>query len=74
MTLPPMATSDRRRHRRQAGVRDMVRVSDARMSGTSYGTCSPGRQRHSDITLYISLVIIHTKYTGWHQNDFNVHA
>jgi dihydroxy-acid dehydratase len=23
----------------QAGVRDMVRVSDARMSGTSYGTC-----------------------------------
>jgi dihydroxy-acid dehydratase len=23
----------------QKGVRDMVRVSDARMSGTSYGTC-----------------------------------
>ena len=23
----------------RAGVRDMVRVSDARMSGTSYGTC-----------------------------------
>ena len=23
----------------QGGVRDMVRVSDARMSGTSYGTC-----------------------------------
>jgi dihydroxy-acid dehydratase len=23
----------------QAGVRDMVRISDARMSGTSYGTC-----------------------------------
>jgi len=23
----------------QAGVRDMVRLSDARMSGTSYGTC-----------------------------------
>ena len=23
----------------QAGVRDMVRVSDARMSGTSYGAC-----------------------------------
>jgi dihydroxy-acid dehydratase len=23
----------------QQGVRDMVRVSDARMSGTSYGTC-----------------------------------
>ena len=24
--------------------------------------------------LYISLVIIYTKYTGWHQNDFNVHG
>ena len=23
----------------QAGVRDIVRISDARMSGTSYGTC-----------------------------------
>jgi dihydroxy-acid dehydratase len=23
----------------RAGVRDMVRISDARMSGTSYGTC-----------------------------------
>ena len=23
----------------QAGVKDMVRISDARMSGTSYGTC-----------------------------------
>ena len=23
----------------EAGVRDMVRISDARMSGTSYGTC-----------------------------------
>jgi dihydroxy-acid dehydratase len=23
----------------QKGVRDMVRISDARMSGTSYGTC-----------------------------------
>jgi hypothetical protein len=28
----------------------------------------------SDTTLYISLVIHHTKYTGWCQNDFNVHA
>ena len=24
--------------------------------------------------LYISLVILRTKYTGWRQNDFNVHA
>jgi dihydroxyacid dehydratase/phosphogluconate dehydratase len=25
--------------RREQGVRDMVRISDARMSGTSFGTC-----------------------------------
>ena len=24
----------------------------------------------SDTTLYTSLVIIHTKYAGWRQNDF----
>jgi hypothetical protein len=35
---------------------------------------SPGRCSHSDTTLYISSVILHTKYTGWYQNDFNVHA
>ena len=35
---------------------------------------SPGRSSHSDTTLYISLAILHTKYTGWHQNDFNVYA
>ena len=38
------------------------------------GITSPGRQSHSNITLYISLVIIHTKYTGRRQNDFNVYA
>jgi len=27
------------KHLLEAGVRDMVRISDARMSGTSYGTC-----------------------------------
>ena len=27
------------KHLLAAGVRDMVRISDARMSGTSYGTC-----------------------------------
>ncbi len=26
-------------HLLKQGVRDMVRISDARMSGTSYGTC-----------------------------------
>ena len=34
----------------------------------------PGRLSHSDTALYISLVILYTKYTGWRQNDFNVHA
>jgi hypothetical protein len=27
-----------------------------------------------DITLYISLVVLRTKYTGWRLNDFNVYA
>jgi diketogulonate reductase-like aldo/keto reductase len=38
------------------------------------GEISPGRQSHSDRTLYISLVFLYTKYTGWRQNDFNVYA
>jgi hypothetical protein len=33
---------------------------------------SPNRCSHSDVPLYISLVIIHTKYTGVRQNDSNV--
>jgi hypothetical protein len=35
---------------------------------------SPGRYSHSDTTLYISSVILPTKYTGWCQNDVNVYA
>jgi hypothetical protein len=38
------------------------------------GATSPGRQRHSDATLYISFVILHAKYAGARQNDSNVHA
>ena len=38
------------------------------------GGGGPGRKSHSDTTLYISLGIIHTKYIGWRQNDFNVYA
>jgi hypothetical protein len=34
----------------------------------------PGRQSHYHTTLYILLLIINTKYTGWCDNDFNVHA
>ena len=41
---------------------------------TEAGYTSPGCSSHSDTTLYISLVILHTKYTGARQNDFNVHA
>jgi hypothetical protein len=40
----------------------------------SLGTESPGRESHSDATLYLSLVILHTKYTGWDKNDFSVYA
>ena len=35
---------------------------------------SRGHSSHSGAPLYISLVILHTKYTGWRQNDINVHA
>jgi hypothetical protein len=34
----------------------------------------PGRQSHSVTTLYISLVILHTKFAGWRENDFSVHT
>ena len=33
---------------------------------------SPKRCSHSDAPLYVSLVIIHTEYTGVRQNDCNV--
>jgi hypothetical protein len=32
------------------------------------------KKSHSDSTLYISLEILHTKYTGRRQSDFNIHA
>ena len=38
------------------------------------GESCPGRYSHSDTTLYISLLILHTKYTGARQNDFIVCA
>jgi hypothetical protein len=38
------------------------------------GSLSHGRLCHSDTALYISLVVLYTKYTGWCQNDFYVHA
>ena len=33
-----------------------------------------GSSSGPDTTLYIPLVILHTKYTGRRQNDFNVYA
>jgi hypothetical protein len=41
---------------------------------TTAGTASPGRSNHSNTTLYISLVILHTQHTGRRRNDFNVYA
>ena len=38
------------------------------------GTPRPGRESHSDTTLHISLVILHTKYTGWREDECNVYA
>jgi hypothetical protein len=38
------------------------------------GTISRGRESHSDTTLYISVVILYTNYTGRRQNDFNAYA
>ena len=32
---------------------------------TAEGWSSPGRESHSKTTLYISLAILHTRYTGW---------
>ena len=41
---------------------------------TMLGEASPGRSSHSDTTLYISLMVLHTKYTGLRENDFNAYA
>ena len=38
------------------------------------GGASRGRSHHSDTTLYIPLVFLYTKQTGWRDNDFNVYA
>jgi hypothetical protein len=41
------------------------------------GAPSPGRESHSDTTLYISLLILHTRHTECtrlRENDLNVHA
>jgi hypothetical protein len=46
----------------------------ARTAPTTEVAASPERCSYSDTALYIPLVITHTEYTGWRQNDFNVHG
>jgi hypothetical protein len=48
--------------------------ASSRSACTRCGGCSPGRYGHSDTALYICLVILHTKYTGWCDNDSNVYT
>jgi hypothetical protein len=38
------------------------------------GRTIPRRSSHSDTALHITLVILHTKYTGARQNDSNVYV
>jgi hypothetical protein len=38
------------------------------------GATSRGWRNHSDATLYIPSVVLHTTYTGRRQNDFNADA
>jgi hypothetical protein len=38
------------------------------------GAASSGRLSHSRTALYISLVVLHIKYTGWRRNDFGAHG
>jgi hypothetical protein len=44
------------------------------VSGSAVNGHGHGQHCHSNTALYISLVIIYTKYTGLRQNDFNAHA
>jgi hypothetical protein len=38
------------------------------------GPPSPGHYSHSDTALYISLLVLNTKYTGLRENAVNIHA
>ncbi len=61
----------------QAGVRDMVRISDARMSGTSYGTCVLHVSPESHIGGPLALVrtgdeieiAVNERKIHWHVSD-----
>ena len=59
--------------RQEDGTRDAFEaVYQAIDRDGSKARVSPKRCSHSDVPLYISLVIIHTEYTGVRQNDSNV--
>ena len=60
----------------QCGPRDAAIAFNQAQNITyeAWVSLSPGRESHSDTTLYISSLILHTEYTGWCENDFNVYA
>ena len=49
-------------------------MSSAATAATQRSASALKSQSHSDPTLYISSVILYTKYTRWRQNDCNVYA
>jgi hypothetical protein len=71
MTLPPTAMLG---NAGLAAPRAAAPAGAAAHQRTAAGGLSPGHHSHSDTTLYISLVVLHTKYTGRRDNDFNVYA
>jgi hypothetical protein len=56
------------------GIAPESRAQAMSWTGATWGTASHGRCGHSQAPLYISyFVIIHTKQTGWYENDLTVH-
>ena len=79
MTSPPTATrlgstpADADKVAWQADMAELAR--DCPNCFVKVGSIfGAGRWSHFYAPLHISLVIIHTKYAGWRDNDFNVYA
>jgi hypothetical protein len=73
----PVAEAEAEPEPAQSGLADNKSMGDISQAfwATSAGSVSRGRQSHSNTILYISLVILYTKYTGnCVRNDFTVHA
>jgi hypothetical protein len=51
---------------------ELRNYSDGSLFAFEDRAVSPNRRSHSDMPLYLLLVINHTKYTGVRQNDSNV--